>query len=100
MAFRIEVSGEFEREAESILEWLISEGAGDTGRRWFMALRHAVEGLANSPTRCPLAPENASSPFDVRQLLYGRKPHVYRILFTIKVRPCMSCTFATGVGCR
>src|SRR5450432_1181344 len=84
MAFRIETSEEFEREAKSILEWLISEGAGDTGRRWFLALRKAVEGLAIFPTRYPLAPENASFPFEVRQQLYGRKPHVYRILFTIE----------------
>jgi hypothetical protein len=28
--------------------------------------------------------ENADFPFEVRHLLYGRKPHVYRILFTIK----------------
>jgi hypothetical protein len=34
------------------------------------------------PKRCPLAPENASVPFEMRQLLYGRKPHFYRILFT------------------
>jgi len=84
MAFLIEISEEFEREAESILQWLISEGAGDTGRRWFIALRKAVEGLATLPTRCPHAPESASFPFEVRQLLYGRKPHVYRILFTIE----------------
>jgi len=36
------------------------------------------------PKRCPLAPENASVPFEMRQLLYGRKPHFYRILFTIE----------------
>jgi hypothetical protein len=34
--------------------------------------------------RCPLAPENKEFPFEVRQLLYGRKPHLYRVLFTIE----------------
>jgi hypothetical protein len=29
----------------------------------------------------PLKPDDF--PFEVRQLLYGRKPHMYRILFTI-----------------
>lgn len=43
----------------------------------------AIASLATSPSRCPLAPENADSPFEVRHLLYGRRPHVYRILFTI-----------------
>jgi plasmid stabilization system protein ParE len=50
---------------------------------WFLALEEAIASLANFPQRCPLAPENAEFPFEVRQLLYGRKPHVYRILFTL-----------------
>ena len=52
--------------------------------RWFQGLREAVASLSHSPQRCPLAPENAVFPFEVRQLLYGRKPHVYRVLFTIE----------------
>ncbi len=31
-----------------------------------------------------LAPENATSREQVRQLLYGGKPHVYRVLFKIR----------------
>jgi plasmid stabilization system protein ParE len=84
MAFRVEASAEAERDAEEILEWLLSQHAGDTGARWFLAMEQAIESLATFPERCPLAPENTRFPFEVRQLLYGRKPHVYRILFTIK----------------
>ena len=51
---------------------------------WFLALEDAIESLANMPLRCALAPENTEFPFEVRQLLYGRPPHVYRILFTIE----------------
>src|SRR3954447_2901628 len=36
-----------------------------------------------APARCALAPENASVPFEMRQLLYGSTRHRYRILFTI-----------------
>jgi plasmid stabilization system protein ParE len=83
MAFLVETTPESERDAEAILEWLYSQHAGDTGIRWFLALEDAIASLATSPARCPLAPENADSPFEVRHLLYGRRPHVYRILFTI-----------------
>ena len=43
--------------------------------------QEAVEGYRNF--RCAVAwpPESRDSP--VRQLLYGRKPHVYRILFAV-----------------
>ena len=86
MAFRVETSAQAERDAEDILEWLLAEGAGDTGIRWFQALEDAVASLADFPERCPLAPENAVFPVEVRQLFYGRKPHVYRILFTIEAQ--------------
>jgi toxin ParE1/3/4 len=49
----------------------------------FRGLRDAIASLADSPRRCPLAPEIAVFPVEVRHLLYGRKPHVYRVLFTL-----------------
>ena len=84
MAFRVETTAEADRDADAILEWLWSRQAGDTGIRWFLALEDAIASLSTFPERCPLAPENARFPYEVRQLLYGRKPHVYRILFTIE----------------
>lgn len=83
MAFRVEIAEEAQRDAERILDWLIAEQAGEAGWRWFEGLEKAIATLADLPTRCPLAPENAASPFEVRHLLYGHKPHVYRVLFTI-----------------
>jgi len=84
MTFRVEISAQAERDAESILEWLLAEHAGRAGMDWFLALDDAFASLAEFPERCPVAPESARFPFEVRQLLYGRKPHLYRILFTIE----------------
>jgi plasmid stabilization system protein ParE len=81
MAFRVEITPEAEYDGEAILAWLLSQGAGDTGIRWFLALEDAIASLAHFLERCSLAPENKEFPFEVRQLLYGRRPHVYRILF-------------------
>jgi plasmid stabilization system protein ParE len=83
MAFRVEISAEAESDAENIFEWLVAQDAGETGTRWFVALEEAIASLGTFPERCALAPETLRFPFEVRQLLYGRKPHVYRILFTI-----------------
>jgi plasmid stabilization system protein ParE len=84
MTFRVETTAAAEQDADAILDCLLSEHAGDTGLRWFVALQDAIASLAEFPERCPLAPENVAFPFEVRHLLYGRKPHVYRILFTIE----------------
>ena len=84
MAFRVEISDQAERDGDSILEWLLSQHAGQAGIDWFLALDDAFASLAEIPERCPIAPENTRFPFEVRQLLYGRKPRVYRIIFTIE----------------
>jgi plasmid stabilization system protein ParE len=83
MTFRVETTVESEQDADAILEWLISQRAGASGQRWFEALEGAIASLAEFPERCPLAPESTTSPFEVRQLLYGHAPHIYRILFMI-----------------
>ena len=84
MAFHVETTAAAEQDADAILDWLLSQYAGDAGFRWFLALQDAIASLAEFPERCPLAPESAVFPFEVRHLLYGHKPHVYRILFTIE----------------
>jgi plasmid stabilization system protein ParE len=84
MDFRVELSEQAQRDIAAIYDWLQSQQAGDAGERWFLALRAAVASLTNLPSRCPLAPESRDSPVDVRHLLYGRRPHVYRILFAIE----------------
>jgi plasmid stabilization system protein ParE len=83
MAFRVEISLQAERDAESILEWLLSEKTGQAGINWFLGLDDVFALLREFPERCPVAPESAHFPFEVRQFLYGRKPNVYRVLFTI-----------------
>ena len=84
MAFRVEISKQAERDAENILDWLLAEHAGKAGADWFLALDDALASLTEFPERCMIAPESVRFPFEVRQLLYGRKPHIYRILFTVE----------------
>jgi hypothetical protein len=74
MKFRVEVSAQAEANAAAILDWLLSQGAGEIGIRWF--LEDEIASLATFPERCPLAPESARFPFEVRHLLYGRNPHI------------------------
>jgi plasmid stabilization system protein ParE len=84
MHFRVELTEKANRDLDGILEWLLEQQAGETGLRWFWRLEEACESLSQLPRRCGVAPEDAEFPFEVRQLLYGNKPHLYRILFTIE----------------
>ena len=84
MAFRVKASARAKRDLDRILKWLQKQQAGDAGLRGFQGLRDAVASLEDSPRRCALALESKVFAFEVRQLLYGNKPHVYRVLFTIE----------------
>jgi plasmid stabilization system protein ParE len=84
MDFRVDLSDQAQRDIIAIYDWLRSQQAGDEGERWFRGLRAAISSLSRLPSRCPVAPQNRDSPAEVRQLLYGRRPHVYRILFSIQ----------------
>ena len=83
MSFRVELTAQAKQDLNAILEWLREQGAGDAGLRWLFKLELAIASLSEHPQRCPLAPENKEFPFEVRQVLYGRKPGRYRVLFTI-----------------
>lgn len=81
MAFRVKHTAQADYDLDLILEWLLAQQAGDAGLRWFQKLKESINSLTEMPERCMLAPENADVPFEVRQLLYGHKPHQYRVLF-------------------
>jgi plasmid stabilization system protein ParE len=83
MPFRVELTTAADDDLDGILERLIANEAGDAGFRWFWRLKETVQSLSDSPRRCALAPERSEFSSEVRQLIYGRKPHQYRILFTI-----------------
>jgi plasmid stabilization system protein ParE len=47
--------------------------------KWFLGLKEAIETLAHYPLRNPVIPEDPT----LRHLLYGRKPHIYRIIYSV-----------------
>ncbi len=51
--------------------------------RWYNQLELAVYALASHPHRCPVAPEARRMKRELRHLLYGKKPHVYRVIYEI-----------------
>jgi plasmid stabilization system protein ParE len=53
MTFRVETTAAAEQDADAILDWLLSQHAGDTGARWFLALQDAIASLAEFPEPCP-----------------------------------------------
>ena len=82
MAYLVEFSTRAARDLEALyLEKNVAESlAAD---RWFNGLERCVATLSRNPYRCPLISELKKSTTEMRHLLYGRKPHVYRIIYTV-----------------
>lgn len=82
MAYRVELARNAEVELEELYLWVVAR-APHQGAKWFNGLERAVLSLDRLPKRCPVAPECINPDQPVRVLSYGRKPHVYRVFFTV-----------------
>jgi plasmid stabilization system protein ParE len=82
MVYRVEVARNAEAELEELYLWVVAR-APQQGAKWFNGVERAVLSLGQHPKRCPVAPESIDPDNPIRVLSYGRKPHVYRIFFTV-----------------
>ena len=78
MAFSVKITPRAERDLSNLHQEL---HAGDSrhARQWYFLLKAAILGLSAMPNRCPVTSENKR----IRHLLYGKKPHVYRVIFRV-----------------
>ena len=82
LEFLVEITEPALLDAEEYVQFIREvKGEPDAAERWFRGLMAAIFSLEEIPERCPLIPERASFPFEVRHLIYFS----HRILF--KVQP-------------
>ena len=78
MTYLIEIAESAERDLASLYDEIHADDS-QAAQRWYAGLKQAVLSLKNLPGRSPWTPENPQ----LRHLLYGRKPHVYRIIYRV-----------------
>ena len=83
MTFQVDITPGAESEIEKAYNWYRGQNPSFADR-WFRELMNTIATLQEKPRRCALAVENDVFSEEVRQLLYGKSRHVYRILFTIR----------------
>jgi toxin ParE1/3/4 len=93
MAYRVEVLPRARRDVRAIYEYI---GAHDSAqaREWFNGLEALMSSLEKHSSRGAATSENQN----LRQLLYGNKPHSYRIIYAIDEASRLGtfCTSAMG----
>jgi len=83
MRYRVDFTDTASADAEAAYEW-IKQRSPAAAVKWFNGLLDVVESLERFPLRCGIARESDEAGERIRQLLYGRRPHVYRILFVVR----------------
>lgn len=83
MAYRVEILPPALADVEEAWAWMHARSP-TRAARWRNGLLEALQSLATFPERCGLAPENDIFDEEIRQLLYGKRRGVYRVLFTIR----------------
>jgi plasmid stabilization system protein ParE len=58
--------------------------SADIATRWRAGLLARLAALEQSPNLCPLADEADDLGLELRELLFGRRRNIHRILFTVE----------------
>jgi plasmid stabilization system protein ParE len=80
MAYLVRIAARAESDLVSLYEEI--DAPDSAARQWYRGLKQAILSLAEKPNRCPVTPENKR----LRHLLYGAKPHVYRVIYRVDSR--------------
>jgi plasmid stabilization system protein ParE len=81
LTYHVEILPRAGRDLRQIYAYIHAESAHQA-QDWFNGLETAIASLNRHPARGPLIPEDGR----LRHLLYGKRPHVYRIIYAIDQR--------------
>ena len=79
MAYVVSITARAERDLAHLYEEIDAADSG-AARKWYRGLRDKILSLERKPHRCPMTRENN----ELRHLLFGHKPHVYRVIYRVQ----------------
>ena len=78
MTYLVRISIRAERDLAHLFQE-INAPDSDAALKWYRGLKVAILSLEEKPNRCPVIRKKGN----LRQLLYGHKPHIYRVIFCV-----------------
>src|SRR5712691_1394560 len=81
MKYLVRLTGRSLRDMEAIYIYVEAD-ASQHAFAWFNRLAKAIYSLERFPSRGLVIPENKK----LRHLLFGKKPHIYRIIYAVDKR--------------
>ncbi len=78
MGYAVDITDRAARDFAALYEAIHAEQSA-AALKWYRGLKKAILGLEELPSRGPHIRENRG----LRHLLYGNKPHVYRVIYRV-----------------
>jgi toxin ParE1/3/4 len=78
VAYLVKITSRAERDLALLYE-RINAGHSEAALKWYFELKKNVLSLEENPNRCPLI----SKKHGLRHLLFGKKPHIYRVIYRV-----------------
>jgi plasmid stabilization system protein ParE len=85
MTWPVVITPEAQQNLREAAGWWARHRSAAQAQRWYDGFVEALDSLAEQPLRCPLARENESFPYELRELPYGvgSRP-THRALFAVR----------------
>ena len=80
MKYKVRLQPPAENDLEEAYLWAAGH-APESAARWLARFQEALRSLELNPERCGLAPEHKRLKRELRQLMFGAKPNVFRVVF-------------------
>jgi toxin ParE1/3/4 len=82
MAFAVDLTHRAERDLAGIFSSI--DAANSTAAlKWYRGLKKAILNLERHPNRCPVVRKSGN----LRNFLYGHRPHIYKVIFRVRESP-------------
>lgn len=82
MKYRVVLQSLAVRDLDEATDWA-ARHAPATASQWLQRFHVALASLDANPQRCALARENAKVDVELREFHFGKRPNVFRVIFTI-----------------
>jgi len=84
MSFEVLVTPSAKADIFEIYSWLLENRSTSVSEKWLWAFTEASASLGKFPLRCAVSVESPAFDVEIRELLFGSRPNVYRILFSVR----------------
>ena len=78
MAYIVNITPHAERGLAALYQQINAQFSS-AAMEWYLGIKAAVLSLEQQPNRCPLTRNKDK----LRHLLYGQKPHIYRVIYRV-----------------